>query len=77
MRCTICLLYTSISDLPREEYIQAEERVVEELKELQKPFVLVLNSVEPRSPETQKLRRQLEERYQVSCLALDLSLIHI
>lgn len=61
----------TISDLPREEYIQAEERVVEELKELQKPFVLVLNSVEPRSPEAQKLRRQLEERYQVSCLALD------
>ena len=52
----------TISDLPREEYIQAEERVVEELKELQKPFVLVLNSVEPRSPEAQKLRRQLLEQ---------------
>ena len=49
---TIGLLVTtdgSITDIPREDYIEAEERVVRELKELNKPFAIVLNSSQPYS----------------------------
>ncbi|MDQ9827373.1 hypothetical protein RFX70_00815, partial [Acinetobacter baumannii] len=50
---TIGLVVTtdgSISDIPRDEYEEAEERVINELKELNKPFAVVLNSVYPNSP---------------------------
>ena len=61
----------SISEIPRAEYIQAEERVVAELKQMNKPFVVALNSVDPNGPEAQQLRAQLEEKYGVSCLAIN------
>ena len=60
----------SVTDLPRESYIEAEERVVGELKALGKPFLLLLNSARPRSPETQALRGELAEKYDVTCLAV-------
>ena len=53
----------SICDIPREDYLQAEERVVEELKELKKPFVIILNCADETSPSAQKLREELEEKY--------------
>lgn len=63
---TIGVLVTtdgSITDIPRNDYIQAEERVVSELKELKKPFVIVLNSASPYSEETQMLAKDLERKY--------------
>ena len=66
----------SITDLPREAYVEAEARVISELKELGKPFLLLLNSARPESDEAQTLRAQLAETYDVTCLAvscLDLS----
>ena len=63
---TIGVLVTtdgSVTDIPRTDYIQAEERVVSELKELNKPFVIVLNSISPFSEETKKLASELEEKY--------------
>ena len=63
---TIGVLVTtdgSVTDIPRADYIQAEERVVSELKELNKPFVIVLNSISPYSEETKKLAVKLEEKY--------------
>lgn len=59
----------SISDIPREDYIEAEERVVNELKEVGKPFVLLINSTQPHSPETEALRAELAEKYDIPCLA--------
>ena len=50
----------TISEIPRAEYVPAEERVVQELKQMNKPFAVLLNSVEPGGAETQKLRAQLE-----------------
>ena len=53
---TIGILVTtdgSVTGIEREDYIETEERVVRELKELNKPFVIVLNSVEPDSEYTQ------------------------
>lgn len=71
---TIGLVVTtdgSITDIPRNNYIEAEERVITELKELNKPFVVVLNSIKPSDPETLKLKVQLEEKYSVPVLATD------
>jgi stage IV sporulation protein A len=76
---TIGLVVTtdgSICDLPREEYVEAEERVISELKEIGKPFTIIVNSQKPRSPEVIALARELGEKYGVSvrsvnCLELD------
>ncbi|MDD4002715.1 MAG: stage IV sporulation protein A [Clostridia bacterium] len=61
----------SITDLPRGSYINAEERVIRELKALNKPFVVILNSKTPKDSETQKLQKSLQEKYQVPVLAID------
>ncbi len=53
----------SIGEIPREAYTQAEERAVSELKDLGKPFVILLNSTKPYSDETLHLSRALEEKY--------------
>ncbi len=65
----------TICDIPRRDYVEAEERVVSELKEIDKPFIIVLNSAEPTSPRAEKLRAELSEKYAtpviaVSCLEL-------
>ncbi|SHH17045.1 stage IV sporulation protein A [Clostridium grantii] len=65
---TIGLLVTtdgSITDISREEYLEAEERVVKELKAIDKPFVMVLNSSNPENETTIELKRKLEEKYDV------------
>ena len=76
---TIGLVITtdgSISQIPREEYAEAEERVINELKEINKPFVVALNCVEPESEEALSLAKSLSEKYNVpvlpiNCLELD------
>ncbi len=55
----------SISDIPRAEYEEAEERVVNELKEIKKPFVMLLNCVNPNSQEAMTLGANLQQRYGV------------
>lgn len=61
----------TITDIPREDYEQAEQRVIHELKELGKPFVVLVNSAQPRAQRAQQLRTQLEEAYGVTCLAVN------
>ena len=66
----------SISEIPRESYLPAEQRVVQELEALGKPFVILLNSTHPDAPETRALAAELEQSYgrsvlAVSCLDLD------
>ena len=76
---TIGILVTtdgSITEIPREDYIEAEERVVNELKTINKPFVIVLNSSTPYAGETVNLASRLEEKYGVpviptNCTALN------
>lgn len=60
----------SITDLPREAYPEAEGRVIEELKALGKPFLILLNSAHPQGEAAQKLRAKLAEQYDVTCLAV-------
>ena len=61
----------SVADIPRSSYPAAEERVVEELKALGKPFIVVLNSAAPDAPETARLAGSLSERYGVPVRATD------
>ena len=71
---TIGLVITtdgSISDIPRDEYEEAEERVVSELKELGKPFVVLLNCMSPRSASAQKLADELSKKYCVPVMAVN------
>ncbi|MCM1226840.1 MAG: stage IV sporulation protein A [Clostridium sp.] len=75
---TIGLVVTtdgSITDIPREEYAEAEERVINELKEINKPFVIVMNCTDPFSENVQELCAQISEKYSasvipVSCIEL-------
>ena len=71
---TIGLVVTtdgSITDIPREEYEEAEQRVIGELKEIDKPFVILLNCVYPASEASKLLRDSLEERYGVPVVAVN------
>lgn len=71
---TIGILVTtdgSITEIPREDYIEAEERVVRELKELNKPFVIVLNTNNPYSDYCKELCRALEDKYGVAVIPTD------
>ena len=77
---TIGILMTtdgSITDIPREDYIEAEERVVKELKELNKPFVIILNTDNPFADSTRELATNLEIKYQASVLPIDCSTLSI
>ena len=56
----------SIGEIPRESYAVAEEKTVNELKKLGKPFVILLNCIKPHSEEVVKLRKSLEEKYGVN-----------
>lgn len=70
---TIGLLVTtdgSVADIPRKSYEKAEERVVSELKNINKPFVILLNSRTPYSAECKALKSQLEEKYGVPVVAV-------
>lgn len=71
---TIGLVVTtdgSISEIPRESYVAPEERVVTELKEIGKPFVILLNSTHPEGEETRVLVDELERKYNVSVVPMD------
>ncbi len=71
---TIGVLVTtdgSITDINRDNYIMAEERVVRELKEINKPFVIILNTTHPTNENTQALSVQLKEKYDAPVLIVD------
>ena len=65
----------SVTDLPRSSYVPAEARVIEELKALQKPFAVILNTENPANAKAQALRRTLENDYGVPVVALNVAQI--
>jgi len=67
----------SISEIPREDYIDAEERVIRELKEINKPFVVLLNTQTPFSPETDRLKAELAEKHGAPVMALNCAQLKI
>ena len=71
---TIAVVITSdgtITDIPRENYINSEGRVVNELKSLNKPFVIVLNSAQPESDKTLEIAHQMENKYGTKVIPVD------
>lgn len=66
----------SITDIPREEYAAAEERIISELEEINKPFVILLNCQKPESEYCVSLAHEMSEKYgtsviPINCLELD------
>lgn len=59
----------SVTDIPRSDYLEAEERVIRELQELGKPFVVLVNSLHPE--EARPLAEELQQKYGVRCLAVN------
>lgn len=71
---TIGLVVTtdgSITDLPRDEYEECEQRVIKELTEINKPFVVLLNCLNPESEDSQKLCNELKEKYKTTVMAVN------
>lgn len=69
---TIAIVVTtdgSITGIERENYLEAEEKVIMELKEIGKPFIVVLNSVDPNSESVKNLAKNLEDEYEVPVIA--------
>ena len=61
----------SISDIERAEYAEAEERVINELKEINKPFIVLLNSTQPYSENSKNLAEELSKKYSVPVIPVD------
>ena len=61
----------SVTDLPRENYIEAEEKTVRELKTIGKPFLILLNCKKPYSEETRTLQNELEQKYGASVVPVN------
>lgn len=62
----------SIGDFDRSDYLEAEQRVVNELKEIGKPFIVILNSTHPMLPETERLADNLKEEYKVPVIPMNI-----
>ena len=72
--CTIGVVVTtdgSITDIPRDDYLEPEARSVGDMKQTGKPFLVLLNSRYPDAPETKLLAQQLEQQYGVSVLPVN------
>ena len=61
----------TVCDIPREKYLVPEERVIGELKEIGKPFVVLLNSADPESETAVQISQEIAERYGVSCMRVN------
>lgn len=61
----------SVTGIDREEYVEAEERVINELKQINKPFIIVLNSKDSESEATMELKISMEEKYNVPVQIID------
>ena len=71
---TIGLVVTtdgSITDIPRESYVEAEERVIEELQSIGKPFVVLVNSQYPEGEKAKNTAREISEKYNVTCIPVN------
>ena len=71
---TIGLVVTtdgSVTDFPRENYLEAEDRVIRELQSLNKPFLVLVNSMQPQGAAAQQICRQISDTYDVTAMAAD------
>ncbi len=66
----------SFGEIKRESYIEAEERVISELKSIGKPFIVLLNSAHPMLPETDNLANRLRGEYDVPVMPISIENIN-
>lgn len=72
--CTVGIVVTTdgtVTDIPRADYLQAEERAIRDMQATGKPFVVLVNSREPKGAEAQALSEYLSKTYGVSSMAAD------
>ena len=62
----------SIGEFKREDYLEAEKRVITELQEIGKPFIVLLNSTHPNTPDTEKIASSLNEEYNVPTIPINI-----
>ena len=62
----------SFGEIERKNYVEAEERIVSELKEIGKPFIVILNSAHPMLPETERLAQNLKDNYRVPVMPISI-----
>ncbi len=62
----------SFGEIERNNYVEVEQRVIEELKEYNKPFIVILNSAHPMLPETEKIADDLRDAYDVPVLPINI-----
>lgn len=62
----------SITDIKREEYIDAEERVINELKQINKPYIVILNTKNPYSDNSTRLCEELSNKYNSQVISMDI-----
>ena len=77
---TIGILVTTdgtITDIPRADYVEAEQRAIADMRAAGKPFLVLVNSAQPKGEAAQAVCRRVREQSGVACMAVDLSLIHI
>lgn len=61
----------TVTEIPREDYLEAEARVIQELKQLNKPFLVLVNTQEPNSDRARAIVNDIANRHGVSCLAVN------
>lgn len=66
----------SFGEIKRESYLEAEEKVISELKSIGKPFIVILNSVHPTNTETKELARSLMDTYDVPVMPISAELMN-
>ena len=64
----------SFGELKRENYIEAEEKVISELKVINKPFIVILNTTHPNNDETKKIAQHLHSTYDVPVLEIKINM---
>ena len=62
----------SIGEIPRNEYLDAEKTVIEELESIGKPYIVLLNSTHPMLPDTERLADKLKDEYKVPVLPINI-----
>ena len=62
----------SIGDFQRSDYIEAETRVIEELKSIGKPFIVVLNTTHPTHPDTENIAREIKSKQNIPVLPINI-----
>ena len=72
--CSIGLVVTTdgtITDIPRQDYVQAEGRAIEDMKKTGKPFLVVINSKEPEGEAAQRVKAHIQQEYGLDAMAVN------